>query len=81
MIGAKAEKKLNLISLLDNSVQRRDTMLEDINAQVINDMKSGGPFSLQLDECLDVSFYSVHRLLYSCVTFPIMYSRMSFCAV
>ena len=55
MIGTEAENKLNLLSLLDNTVQRRITMMsEDIKDQVIDEMKSAWSFSLQIDESTDV---------------------------
>ena len=56
MIGTKAENKLNLLSLSDNTVQRRITMMsEDIKDQVIDEMKSAGSFSFQINESIDVS--------------------------
>ena len=56
MIGTEAENKLILLSLSDNTVQRRITMMsEDIKDQVIDEMKSAWSFSLQIDESTDVS--------------------------
>ena len=56
MIGIKAENKLNSLLLLDDTVQRRITMMsEDIKDQVIDEMKSAGSFSLQIDESTDDS--------------------------
>lgn len=56
MIGTEAEKKLNVLSLSDNTVQRRITMMsEDIRDQVVDKMRSAGRFSLQVDESTDIS--------------------------
>ena len=56
LIGKEAESKLNVLSLSDNTVQRRISMMfGDIKNQVIDQMKSAGPFALQLDESMDVS--------------------------
>ena len=55
MIRKELKKKLNLISISDNIVQRRITMLsENIKYQVINEIKFAGAFSLQSDESTDV---------------------------
>ena len=72
LIGKKAESKLNVLSLSDNTVQRRIFMMfEDIKNQVIDQMKSAGLFALQLDESTDVSVtepnsYRNNLLFYSC---------------
>ena len=53
MIGTDAERKLNTISLSDNTVQRRILDLsEDIKNQVVGEIKESpsGWFCLQLDE-------------------------------
>ena len=56
LIGKEAESKLNVLSLSDNTVQRRISLMsEDIKNQVIDQMKSAGSFALQLDESTDVS--------------------------
>ena len=56
LIGKEAESKLNVLSLSDNTVQRRISLMsEDIKDQVIDQLKSAGPFALQLDESTDVS--------------------------
>ena len=56
LIGKKAESKLNVLSLSDNTVQRRIFLMsEDIHNQVIDQMKSAGSFALQLDESTDIS--------------------------
>ena len=56
LIGKEAESKLNVLSLSDNTVQSRISMMsEDIKNQVIDQMKSAGPFALQLDESTNVS--------------------------
>ena len=57
LIGKEAESKLNVLSLSDNTVQRRISLMsEDIQNQVIDQMKSAGSFALQLDESTDISF-------------------------
>ena len=56
LIEKEAESKLNVLSLSDNTVQRRISLMsEDIKNQVIDQMKSAGSFALQLDESTDVS--------------------------
>ena len=56
LIGKEAESKLNVLSLSDNTVQRRISLMsEDIKNQVIDQMKSAGLFALQLNESRDVS--------------------------
>ena len=50
MIGKEAENKLNILSLSDNTVQRRISLLsEDIRDQVVCELRSAGPFALQVD--------------------------------
>ena len=47
LIGKEAESKLNILSLSDNTVQRRISLMsEDIQNQVIDQMKSAGSFAL-----------------------------------
>ena len=78
--GKETESKLNILSFLVNAVQRRiSVMSKHIKEQVIDHVKSAGPFALQLDESTDVFF--AHNLLHSCVTFTMVSLRMSFCAV
>ena len=58
ILGNDAERKLNDISLSDNTVQRRIYDLsEDIKTQVIEQIKESpsGWFCLQLDESTDVA--------------------------
>ena len=56
LIGKEAERKLNILSLSDNKVQRRiSQMSEDIKNQIIHPIKLPGSFALQLDETTDVS--------------------------
>ena len=56
LFGKEAESKLNVLSLSDNTVHCRISMMsEDIKDQVIDHMKSAGAFALQLDESTDVS--------------------------
>ena len=56
LIGPDAEKKLNQLSLSDNTVQRRISMMADnIKDQVISKVRTAGLFALQLDESTDVS--------------------------
>ena len=50
LIVIEAESKLNVLSLLHNSVQRRISLTsENIKNQVIDQMKSAGSFALQQD--------------------------------
>jgi len=47
---------LNALSLSDNTVQRRISLIsEDVKDQVIDQLRSAGPFALQQDESTDVS--------------------------
>ena len=58
MIGTDAERKLNNISLSDNTVQRRILDIsEDIKDQVVEQIKESSSewFCLQLDESTDVA--------------------------
>ena len=56
LIGKEAESKLNVLSVSDNTVQRSISLMsEDIQNQVIDQMKSAGSFALQLDESTDIS--------------------------
>ena len=56
LIGKEAESKLNVLSHSDNTVQCRISLMsEDIQNQVIDQMKSAGSFALQLDESTDIS--------------------------
>lgn len=59
VLGEEAEAKISAIPLSNNTVQRRiSEMSEEIKAQVINEIKSAGLYSLQLDESTDVAFCS-----------------------
>ena len=52
--GKETESKLNILSFSDNAMQRRIlVMSEHIKNQVIDQIKSTGPFALQLDESTD----------------------------
>ena len=54
VIGDEAALKLNCVSLLDNTIQRRITeMSSDINEQVLTEDLTG--FAIQLDDTTDVS--------------------------
>ena len=57
VFGDKSVKKLNAISLSNNTIQRRiEEMSVDILQQVINDIcRSENGFAIQLDESTDVT--------------------------
>ena len=56
LFGKEAESGLNVLSLSDNTVQRRISLMsDDIKNQVIDQMKSAGSFALQVNESTDVS--------------------------
>jgi hypothetical protein len=60
--GEEQAKKLNAISLSNNTIRRRiDDMAQDILTQVVNEVKSSpyAKFSLQFDESTDVSSCAV----------------------
>ena len=55
VLGEKSAEKLNAISFSNNTVQHRISQLsDDIKEQVIQEIKSTGLFSIQLDESTDV---------------------------
>ena len=57
LFGKDAESMLNVLSLSDNTVQRRISLTFDkIKNQVVDQMKSAGSFALQVDKSTDVSF-------------------------
>ncbi|XP_072378039.1 zinc finger BED domain-containing protein 5-like [Diabrotica undecimpunctata] len=59
MLGEASAKKLELISLSNNTVQRRiDSMASNVKNKVINHVKSSDFFSIQLDESTDVTNYA-----------------------
>ncbi|XP_064099360.1 protein FAM200C-like [Macrobrachium nipponense] len=59
VLGGDSEKKIQQISLCDNTVSTRiEEMSIDIKEQVIREIKDAGLFALQLDESTDVSSYS-----------------------
>ena len=58
VLGKQSSKKLEALSLSDNTIQRRITeMADDISSQLISKLKSSlhGMFSIQLDESTDIS--------------------------
>ncbi|XP_028314934.1 zinc finger BED domain-containing protein 5 [Gouania willdenowi] len=56
MIDDKAAKKLNVISLSDNTVKRRiDDMAQDVLKQLLARIKSSRFFALQIDESTDIT--------------------------
>ena len=56
MIGEKAAKQLNLISLSDNKVKRRiDDMAEDVLKQLVSRIRASRFYALQIDESTDIS--------------------------
>ncbi|XP_072377265.1 zinc finger BED domain-containing protein 5-like [Diabrotica undecimpunctata] len=59
MLGEASAKKLELISLSNNTVQHRiDSMASNVKNKVINHVKSSDFFSIQLDESTDVTNYA-----------------------
>ena len=67
--GKETESKLNIPSFSDNAVQHGISLMsKHIKDQVIDEVKSAGPFALQLDESTDVSFcaqlYSIRAHIY-----------------
>ena len=80
MLGTVAERKLNSISLSDNTVQRRIYDLsEDIKIQVVEQIKEAptGWFCLQLDESTDVASCA-RNFLFSFDTSTTLILRMNF---
>ena len=56
MIDEKESKKLDAISLSNNTVRRRITdMSNDVLEQVLNQVKESPCYSIQLDECMDIA--------------------------
>ena len=56
MFGEESAKKLNVIPLSDNTVQRHiSDISDDIKDQVINEIKEAETFAIQLDESTDIS--------------------------
>ena len=54
-LSEKSARKVNTISLSNNTVHRRISQLsDDIKEEVIQDIKRAGLFSIQLDESTDV---------------------------
>ena len=73
--GKEAESKLNILSFSDNAVQRRISLMsEHIKDQVIDQMKSTGPFAMQLDEFSDDWFCA------QLTAFVRTFTMVSFCA-
>ncbi|XP_072391924.1 zinc finger BED domain-containing protein 5-like [Diabrotica undecimpunctata] len=59
MLSEASAKKLELISLSNNTVQRWiDSMASNVKNKVINHVKSSDFFSIQLDESTDVTNYA-----------------------
>ncbi|XP_042204126.1 protein ZBED8-like [Homarus americanus] len=55
VLGEKSAEKRSAISLSNNTVQRRISLMsDDIKEQVIQKVKEAGLFSIQLDESTDV---------------------------
>ena len=74
--GKEAESKLNILSFSDNAVQRRISLMSEyIKDQVIDQMKSAGPFALQLDESSDDWFCA------QLTAFVRTFTIVSFCAL
>ena len=58
-LSEESAKKVNTISLSNNTVHRRISQLsDDIKEEVIQEIKRAGLFSIQLDESTDVQFCS-----------------------
>ena len=74
--GKETESKLNIPSFSDNAVQHGISLMsKHIKDQVIGEVKSAGPFALQLDESTDVWFCA--RL----TAFVHTFTMVSFCAL
>ena len=59
MLGVEQAKKLSLISLSNNTIQRRiSSMSTDIKSQVVEELKMSSQFVLQMDESTDVTAYA-----------------------
>ena len=55
VFGESSEAKMRQISLSNDTIQRHiSDMLEDVQEQVINEVKASPLFSLQMDETIDV---------------------------
>ena len=58
-LGEKSSKKVNTISVSNNTVHCRISQLsDDIKEEVIQEIKRAGLFCIQLDESTDVQFCS-----------------------
>ncbi len=56
MLGEKAAKQLNVISLSDNIVKRRiDDMTEDVLKQLVSRIRASRFYALQTDESTDIA--------------------------
>ncbi|KAL0159399.1 hypothetical protein M9458_043124 [Cirrhinus mrigala] len=56
MCGEKARKQLNLISLSDNTVERRiNEMADDITQKLVKNIRESPFYALQLDESTDIA--------------------------
>ena len=72
----ETKSKLNILSFSDNAVQRRISLMsKHIKDQVIDQIKSAGPFALKLDESTDFSFCAQLTALVRTFT------MVSFCAL
>ena len=67
---------MNILSFSDIAVQRRILLMsEHVKDQVIDQVKSSGPFALELDESTDVSFCA------QLTAFVHTFTMVSFCAL
>ena len=74
--GKETKSKLNILSFSDNAMQHKISLMsEHIKNQVIDQVKSTGPFALQLDESTDVSFCAQLK------AFVRIFTMVSFCAL
>lgn len=64
VIGEKAAKQLNAISLSDNAVKRHiDDMATDVLKQLVSRIRESRGSALQIDESKDIASFQICLLL------------------